>query len=1273
MFASRKIFEDLEKAADEEMLSDLERPRGKAKIFGGISKEAKLYRQKIIDFIEMYTPEGNMAVYGKWNSSLKVNVCNLDWEKISSVKAMELECPVPKKAKLSIPDDNQLCERKRIKNMYDPGMRGLEVVPSVEEVNVSEVNIPSALIELIKLSKMEMSNNSSSLKTIFADEYSLRILPTYSEFVKAMKKMESTIFSYSNVKFGYMFDDGDMVKFAADLKDIPGRSKIISGAIIKLDESSIFIPGENISIDDDDYVFIPGQRMTSVNGEFIPGASIRTADNEFQFLPGIQSGHQEIDFVMGQFIDEDGVISFVKGQVVHTSRGAIYVEGQTVNTADGIKFVAGLTINTEIGPSFVSGVLIDVGEEARFVPGQMVDVPKKGIVFIPGQLGEIMEKQVFVPGQSVVDANGQKIFMQGQMVHTTQGQVFLNGDVIVNNKNQVQFLPGVLTINPENDKEEFIPGVVGDTVSGQEFIEGKYIKKGEETLFIPGKTVVFIDGVSNRFDKISDEKNISLQSMPQSPMLIDPHNLSMIFKKYRPSPGVLVITEDGERFYPEGKVPEDIDGAEFIIGRMEYTENGPKFVPGKVMEINSVKTFIPGKVMLDDDGLEVFIPGKTIETKNGPKFVAGQVVETKDGEQFIPGQVMDSPDGPKFVPGQVIETKCGPKFIPGQVLVTDNGPKFVPGQIVETEHGAVFVPGQVIDSPDGCKFVPGQVIDTPEGPRLLPPDVEGDGEFVVQGFDINQEMNLLMGSNNTPADLTDILSGAGGNTVGGEALKALAMGFKPIKSKEVIKIFGETEDEKNVEKILEDEMLDCYDSPPVRQIIKSVFIAVFAEICENVDEVMNHMDDYINGNLSNSIHKTVMTRMKLNPAIEELKSQFQENNPSDPKEFDIMNLISGIISCSIPGALKECAENADDVEERKLMVTLLNCIEDSIRSILQEEGMVPKGLIDDIKELIQLAKELEFVENQSFFAKVAAVSEGRCNSKFMNTLLKNFTAKANMPNFGFDLNELLNRLIQILAPRLHLQRAFHIISMNRPDFIKDVLNTLKGDPRDIEGFTAIDILHHASAKVMNNYCNDEIDDILNMMELDPSCMNKNAGLTAMIQQAAGLASYINQHETAAMLNNLLRDPKNLAMIKNDPVALEVLKKLLCMKKLAEKDSEKGEKIARLSRFGSSDRADVLLQELFDQSDALTKPPREKDKLKKSRSMVKKSRSMIMSAKDIPMNAFLAMKSSANEKSENWLQNFLSESVVDEIPWECSKALIILKEGFQTIIPREASR
>merc|ERR1711983_670572 len=65
--------------------------------------------------------------------------------------------------------------------------------------------------------------------------------------------------------------------------------------------------------------------------------------------------------------------------------------------------------------------------------------------------------------------------------------------------------------------------------------------------------------------------------------------------------------------------------------------------------------------------------------------------------------------------------------------------------------------------------------------------------------------------------------------------------------------------------------------------------------------------------------------------------------------------------------------------------------------------------------------------------------------------------------------------------------------------------------------------------------------------------------------------------------------------------------------------------------------------------------------------------MVMSAKDISMDAFHVMKGKADEKDKGWLQNFLTESLVEDVPWECSKALVILKQGYQAIIPREASR
>ena len=616
MFAQRKIFEDLEKAADEELLNDQDRPKGKARIFGGISKEAKQYRQKLADFKEMYTPEGNMALYGDWKNCLKVNLDKLNWDKIGSVKSVEMEGPLPKQAKLSPQDDNKLSETRRLKNFYDPGMLGLEVVPAVEEVLLSSCSLSPDVINFIKRSKEQKFESSSSLKSVFKDDDAIRILPTLGEFQMAMKKMESAAFSNSNATFGFVYEDGDGVKFSEERQDIPAGSKIISGVIIRLDDGPVFLPGEKTKIENENK-FLPGQRMSSCDWEFISGAAVRTKDNQFQFLPGFYFDQEDnAGFMLGQFLaGEDGSVVFTKGQVLQTSRAALFTEGETVSTADGLKFVAGLTLHTEIGPQFVCGSLVDMGEDSKFVMGQMIGGTKQEpVTFIPGLMGEIMEKQVFVPGQTVAGEGG-KIFLHGQMVETSDGSVFLHGDVMVNNKNQVQFLPGQLVYNEEREREEFAPGILGEANGSTEFIEGRFITKNGDVLFVPGKTTVFVDGVGNRFDAAKDKQNATLQKSPSGAMLIDSKNLSMIFKKYRASPGVMVKTKNGTKFYPDGKVPDDLEGAEILEGRMEYNKDGPHFVSGMVMEINGVKTFIPGKKIVDDSGEEVFVPGKEGLTK----------------------------------------------------------------------------------------------------------------------------------------------------------------------------------------------------------------------------------------------------------------------------------------------------------------------------------------------------------------------------------------------------------------------------------------------------------------------------------------------------------------------------------------------------------------------------------------------------------------------------------------------------------------------------------
>ena len=87
---------------------------------------------------------------------------------------------------------------------------------------------------------------------------------------------------------------------------------------------------------------------------------------------------------------------------------------------------------------------------------------------------------MFVPGQSVITPDERKVFLRGQMLDTADGPMFLHGDVMVNNKNQVQFLPGQLVYNEERDKEEFIPGITGETATGADTLMHAHARQNSQ-------------------------------------------------------------------------------------------------------------------------------------------------------------------------------------------------------------------------------------------------------------------------------------------------------------------------------------------------------------------------------------------------------------------------------------------------------------------------------------------------------------------------------------------------------------------------------------------------------------------------------------------------------------------------------------------------------------------------------------------------------------------------------------------------------------------------
>jgi len=79
-----------------------------------------------------------------------------------------------------------------------------------------------------------------------------------------------------------------------------------------------------------------------------------------------------------------------------------------------------------------------------------------------------------------------------------------------------------------------------------------------------------------------------------------------------------------------------------------------------------------------------------------------------------------------------------------------------------------------------------------------------------------------------------------------------------------------------------------------RKTIRAIFLAVFAELCKRIDEILAAMQPFIDSYLTNNLDSTVMSNMKLYPALEALRRFCQEKNKDEPVEYDILNLVAGI-------------------------------------------------------------------------------------------------------------------------------------------------------------------------------------------------------------------------------------------------------------------------------------------------------------------------------------------------------------------------------------------
>ena len=105
-------------------------------------------------------------------------------------------------------------------------------------------------------------------------------LQQVSKYLSFGQQIGSAILS---MRFGCMYDHGDGLKFCDSINLAPKDANVVVGAVLRVPPSSRdpdlgpmkatsrFFPGEMVGDN-----FVPGQRMSSANGEFIPATCIRS-------------------------------------------------------------------------------------------------------------------------------------------------------------------------------------------------------------------------------------------------------------------------------------------------------------------------------------------------------------------------------------------------------------------------------------------------------------------------------------------------------------------------------------------------------------------------------------------------------------------------------------------------------------------------------------------------------------------------------------------------------------------------------------------------------------------------------------------------------------------------------------------------------------------------------------------------------------------------------------------------------------------------------------
>ncbi|XP_026827528.1 obscurin isoform X4 [Ooceraea biroi] len=1005
------------------------------------------------------------------------------------------------------------------------------------------------------------------------------------------------------------------------LQNLPTGKKTtmhnVKGLKLDIKSAERFIAGETIHTPSGS-VFVPGQILQTPQGlAFVPGLTLTTPDGPL-LIPGQIVTVDESDgaktpvFVAGQTLMTEQGERFVQGQTFHTSEGSKFVEGQTVLTEEGPKFVAGQVATDR---TFITGQTVVTPDGVRFMAGQTVTDYCGEPVFVPGQNVQIDGKYEFVPGQSVESPNGESKFVPGQTLLTTEGLQFVAGQYVTTKSGEKHFVPGVTS--ETGDTSSFVPGMTLDTPKGQKFVEGQMLKTPEGILFCPGRTIITDKGfefvAASKFDDVifRDTGPVGIPVDSKTANAMSAFRQREIF-------GHMVQTERGIEFFPETvkKLPE---GRRIVPGQLvSGDKDGPHFVPGVMTEDG----FLPGQIVTTEKG-EEFVPGQVIDTSSGPKFVPGQIVETRAGPKFVPGQTVDTEDGPRFVPGQIVDTKVGPTFIPGQVIYTEEeGSRFVPGQVVDTPDGPRFVPGRVVETNEtGVTFVPGQIVQTEEGPCFVAPDLidtpEGEVEFSVQGFEVTpEELRLLR-----PQHLyyNPRFRHRGETSIDAKMLHELSEAGLSVGRKVATNLPAVDVDVDPKAVALEQALAVA----TTKLNLQSGTAIKMAQIVSTIAQLARNIALQQQQNL-NSSNTTILTNGVQSSAVGK-----DEKTKTDDDDEDI-EFLQDTIRAAIAAIVLMISNDQQATSDNNPQDFIYSSICESFNVLLHQNDRNVDRSVDEMLKILLIPQNRNSL-CQSVLSELLDVKNSKVN------ILKSTVS----PSQTLQKEVVLDKLSMVLEEEHGtdlIGPAFRTVSKNDSELVSLVLENVSRHVADVATEKeATETVYKAIIQAVRQSSEIRVKELLNAEGTD---------VREMLLQAVGLARALGMSDTASSLLAVISDERSTHALANDRMTMDVLKRLAIMRKLAEERPPFMNALGQLCSDPELARADPRLRTLVRESAALMIVPEE---------------TPLLSSVDIP-NALLHADNSLA------MEEFLLRR-----SHKPSAIFMILKQGLQAVVPREASR